>query len=183
MSHREIVIRIQLPRAPRRRWLVAAGAFVVLVGGAMAVAAVTWPASHAVGSKLSGSDLDAYLNNLNTRVAALTPVVPTWTNLTLLNSWVPYPGYQVASYTKTPDGMVHLRGLVRGGTAAAGTPLATLPVGYRPALAFDFAVATNAGGAADVDVEPNGNLTLDVALPAGPSQWVGLDGIVFFAEQ
>lgn len=66
MSTREIVIRIQLPRAPRKRWLVGGGALVMLVG-AIAYAAVTWPASHPTGTKLSGLDLDGYLNDLNNR--------------------------------------------------------------------------------------------------------------------
>lgn len=66
MSKREIVIRIQLPRVPRKRWLVGGGAAVMLAG-VIAYAAVTWPAGHTAGQKLSAADLDGYLNDLNNR--------------------------------------------------------------------------------------------------------------------
>ena len=48
----------------------------------------------------------------------------------LVNGWVDYGGaYPPASFRKTPDGRVQLRGMVKSGTTAV---VFTLPVGYRP---------------------------------------------------
>jgi hypothetical protein len=54
-----------------------------------------------------------------------------WVTATLLNSWANYGGgFAVARYTKA-GGVVHMQGLVGGGTM--GTGVLALPVGYRPA--------------------------------------------------
>src|SRR5439155_16818667 len=140
MREQEIVIRLRVPRWPRRRWLVG-GAAAVMLTGAIAFAAVTWPSSHSAGTKLSGADLDAYLNDLNTRVAAMT-TLPTWTALTGKNGWVSHGGGDYTpSYSKTPNGIVHLRGLFASGTFANGTIMATLPSGYHPASLMEFAMS------------------------------------------
>jgi hypothetical protein len=47
------------------------------------------------------------------------------------NSWVNYgSGYAVASFGKTQQGIVYLKGLVKDGTL--GSTIFTLPAGYRP---------------------------------------------------
>jgi hypothetical protein len=66
---REIVIRIQVPKAPLRVWLVAVGAVALLVSAI--VFAATWPANH-TGQKLSASDIDSYLNDLHTPAHLVT---------------------------------------------------------------------------------------------------------------
>lgn len=66
----------------------------------------------------------------------------SWTAPTLVNSWVDYgSGFQTTRYRKDSNGIVHIQGLVKDGTAAT---VFTLPSGYRPAAALVF---TTWGGA------------------------------------
>lgn len=50
----------------------------------------------------------------------------------LLNSWNNAAGYGSTSYWIDSCGIVHLSGVVSGGTASSGTTLFVLPEGYRP---------------------------------------------------
>lgn len=96
----------------------------------------------------------------------------------LLNSWVAYGGgYAVPGYYKDPFGRVHLKGLVKDGTAAASI-MFTLPIGYCPSERLLFNVQANAA-LGRVDVYPNGS----VELQSGSTTWVSLDGISFAAQQ
>lgn len=66
----------------------------------------------------------------NTITPAQIEVQQAWQVPTLQNGWVNYgDGWASAGYYKDSLGIVHLRGLVKGGTAAAA--IFTLPVGYR----------------------------------------------------
>jgi type II secretory pathway pseudopilin PulG len=81
----------------------------------------------------------------------------TFTDLSssLLNSWTPYnaPSYAAPGYVQDSNGRIHIKGLVKNGSGA----IATLPVGYRPALDQYFpADATNAFG--DVTVQAGGSI-------------------------
>lgn len=103
----------------------------------------------------------------------------SWTNLPLSNGWVVYSGsFTPPSYTKTADGVVTVRGLIKSGTVTAGTVLANLPVGYRPAERQIYT-----GNALDaysrIDVLANG----DIQLRAGNASFTSLDSITFIAEQ
>jgi hypothetical protein len=104
-----------------------------------------------------------------------TLTIPLWANLPLQNNWTDYlSGYSTAAFTKTSDGMVVLKGLVRGGTATSGTVIGNLPVGYRPSELMIFGdSAASAGGRVNVDV--NGDITYQV----GNNAWQSLDGINF----
>lgn len=77
-------------------------------------------------------------------IALATGVVtaPTFIAPTLLNSWVNFGApTQNAGYT-LHQGMVILRGTVKSGTV--GSPIFTLPVGYRPSGNVGFAIVSNA---------------------------------------
>ncbi len=81
-------------------------------------------------------------------------------------------GQMTVAYRKDGLGIVHLRGLITGGT---GT-MFNLPAGYRPSAIVLFAVdATGAFG--DLRVHPNG----DVDLDTGTGTYVSLDGVTFYA--
>ena len=178
---REIVIHIRLPRALRKRWL-AASAAALLMAGAVAYAAATWPASHTSGTKISSSDIDGYLNDLNTRVSALSPIVPTWMPLTGANGWTSHGGgFGVPAAAKTPDGRVQLRGMFAGGTLTNGTPVTTLPAGFAPSSILEFPVDANpqASTLAVVDIDTNGVVKIYGAATNG---FLGLDGISFFTN-
>lgn len=104
---------------------------------------------------------------------------PSWVAPTFTNSWVNFGStYQVAGYGLDQRNFVILRGVVKTGTV--GSPMFTLPAGFRPAARRIFAVVSNNG--ADVvsrlDVESDGKVT----LIAGGNVYATLDGVSFYAE-
>lgn len=84
-----------------------------------------------------------------------------WVTATLLNSWANYGGgWEVARYTKV-GGVVHLQGLVAGGTM--GTIVLTLPVGHRPAASLLKAtICQNALGR--INLAANGDVAFEASL-------------------
>lgn len=105
----------------------------------------------------------------------------TWANLALQNSWVNYGGiYSTAQYTKTSDGVVHLKGLIRNGTTPYGTLLATLPAGFRPSGRLILSSANNANFGR-IDITAAGQIYyMNNITPS--NAWLSLDGMSFVAE-
>jgi type II secretory pathway pseudopilin PulG len=105
-----------------------------------------------------------------------------WCALAMQNSWVHYGApFTTPQYTKSSDGVVLLKGLVKSGTSATAT-IATLPVGYCPAETLLLAVSS-AGVWARLDVIRQANGTCLLVPGAGASTvWVSLDAIRFMAE-
>lgn len=109
-------------------------------------------------------------------------VSTTWTNLTLQNSWVSYGGtYAAPSYTKTSDGVVHLRGLMKSGTVTQSgwTVLSNLPAGFRPKNRMIF-TGYGTDAQSRIDVLAGGNIEIQGTTL---NSWQSLDGIMFVAEQ
>lgn len=99
-------------------------------------------------------------------------LTPTWYAPTLLNSWANSGGAnRVAGYCKDAMGIVHLRGVLTGGTN--GTTIFTLPAGYRPASTEFFAVVANASFA-PVVIQSDGTVMLTAGSPT-----LSLCGITF----
>ena len=111
-----------------------------------------------------------------------TSLDPLFITPTLQNSWVNYPSntgpnYSQAGYFKDSNGIVHLRGLVRFGTA--GAAIFTLPAGYRPggrSMFPSFTASPDTYGG--VDVATSGQVT----NRSGLNGYVSLSGIQFLAE-
>ena len=116
---------------------------------------------------------------------ALTRSLPSFTeSWTEVGSGGGAPGFQngwgnwsvnwsSCAFFKDLSGVVHLKGVVSGGSPVSGT-IYTLPAGYRPPKNAAFAVSNNAAFG-EVTVLANGN----VALSAGVNTYVTLDGITF----
>ncbi|NJM40366.1 MAG: hypothetical protein HC853_06170 [Anaerolineae bacterium] len=103
-----------------------------------------------------------------------------WRNAELKNNWVNYENsFSLAGFFKDSQGIVHLRGLIKGGTAIGWNtvPAFTLPVGYRPANR-QLHVVQSGEAAGRVDVTNAG----DVIVVGGNAIWVGLDNISFRAS-
>ncbi|MGH7218361.1 MAG: PulJ/GspJ family protein [Candidatus Microsaccharimonas sp.] len=104
----------------------------------------------------------------------------TWSNLALGNSWANYGSpYGSAQYTKTSDGIVHLKGLIRNGTNTYDTTIATLPAGFRPKYRLLFTVVQNSDSFSRLDVLPNGQ----VRYMGSNNGYYSLSNISFPAEQ
>jgi hypothetical protein len=113
------------------------------------------------------------------------PIGATWTNATYNNGWTSYgQGYAPAGYWKSPDGVVHLRGLVMGGGVGGGganrldsdLAIFTLPSGYRPDKGLVIPVISN-GAIGRLDISTDGT----VVATSGNNTWLSLDGISFTA--
>lgn len=91
----------------------------------------------------------------------------------LLNSWVDFGVYAPSGFWKDSNGLVHLRGLVKNGTAV-GTAIFTLPPGYAPAFREAFATVSN-GVFGVVEVLTTG----DVIASSGSTASFSLSGICF----
>lgn len=105
-------------------------------------------------------------------------VIATKTNstLSLINGWTNYntSTYEGNGYTKSADGFVTLKGLVKG---TIKTVIATLPVGCRPAGRRMFACFAGVA-ISRVDVHPDGK----VEHVTGTADYVSLSNITFLAE-
>jgi hypothetical protein len=107
-----------------------------------------------------------------------------WQPVTFLNGWRNFWNpYTTGGYFKDSQGVVHLKGMVSGGTIGLESDcfIFTLPAGYRPAQQELHVVLTSDGaagqaaGRADIDMKGN------VIPVSGNKTWISLDGITFRA--
>lgn len=123
--------------------------------------------------------IDAPFKVSMTGVVTISAPNAAWVAVSFLNSWVDYGGgYNPVAYLIDSAGFVHLRGMAKSGTVGAGTPIFTLPAGFRPENRCLFNAQSN-GALGRVDVFTTGN----VEVITGNNAWVSLDGITFKAFQ
>ncbi|EQC50352.1 hypothetical protein M899_2545 [Bacteriovorax sp. BSW11_IV] len=102
------------------------------------------------------------------------PTLESWQSPTFQNSWTNYNnGYSPAGYYKDNNGIVHLRGLITGGTFV--TCAFTLPTGYTPAYRILQSVQTDPNTIGRMDILTNGC----VQPTSGSNVWISLEGISF----
>ena len=114
----------------------------------------------------------------------------TWTNITYKNSWVSFGApFSDLSYSYRSDGIVTLRGVIKGGTATNGTVVGTLPASRAPGtrLIFVGAGIKTANALTDqvpvrIDVAANGDIIFN-SNNLGSNKLVSVDGIMFYAGQ
>jgi hypothetical protein len=104
----------------------------------------------------------------------------SWNSLTLQNGWVAFDpvNYSPPQYTKSSDGVVTVRGMIKNGTTTDGTVIATLPAGDRPSATVVIPV-DSVGSFGRVDILTNGNIVVRI----GYSGWITLDPVSFIGEQ
>ncbi len=105
-----------------------------------------------------------------------------WQVLTLqdTNGWVAFGDpYNPPSYFKDSMGIVHLRGLVRGGLPSETKPIFILPSGYRPQFRELFGTLISPNVAGRLDITPDGKAFPVIAN--ANREWLSLDGITFRA--
>lgn len=94
--------------------------------------------------------------------------------LTLTNSWVNDGAYQVATVSKKPSSEVRLSGVIKNGTATAGTVIANLPATYRP-TALRRLITGNSAGLVILSVATNGDLKIE----SGTNALIALDHLSY----
>lgn len=98
---------------------------------------------------------------------------------TLLNGWQDYgTAYESANYWKDKCSVVHLSGMVKGGSITDGSVIFTLPPGYRPNAPEKF-ITVSVNAICILDIYTNGNVTIRAGANAS---WVSLSGISFRAD-
>ena len=114
----------------------------------------------------------------NTAAISARTVAPdtSWRTLAYVNSWADYGApFGPAGYRKLSSGLVVLKGLVQGGTAAG---IATLPAGYRPGHQGLFSMQTSPNVVCRIDIQTDGA----ILNYGGSPGWISLNGITFLAE-
>ncbi|HUT46930.1 MAG TPA: hypothetical protein VMX36_11640 [Sedimentisphaerales bacterium] len=110
-----------------------------------------------------------------------TIVQEAWQNVAankFQSGWVNYGGpYNPAGYFKDSLGIVHLRGLVKGGAVGTNATIFTLPSGYRPQNQELQVTITNGNASCRIDIAKDGR----VIPSSGSPGWFSLDGITFRA--
>ena len=114
-----------------------------------------------------------------------TEIEDQWITPSLINSWSDmshdtHNDWSQVGYYKDQFGVVHLRGLLTGGSSSTAV-MFTLPAGYRPSERLLFATCANgATGQTRVDVLTNGNVQ---PIWNTSTSWTSISNIKFFAEQ
>ena len=100
-----------------------------------------------------------------------------WIAPTFQNGWINYgSGFDSAAYMKDRNGFVHLKGMVKSGTA--NTTFFTLPAGYRSSATLYYP-AVNAGtGMGIINIGPSGTVTMD----AGNAGYMSISSVIYKAE-
>ena len=105
-------------------------------------------------------------------------------NANLVNGWVHYSGvtgiYTPVSYWKDKNGVVHLQGLMKGGTTGNGTWIFVLPVGYRPNQSEIFIQHTGTNSYCRIDIDAGGIVK---CMGGQTSEWISFAGIHFKGEK
>lgn len=108
-----------------------------------------------------------------------TDCLTQWCALPLVNSWVHYGSpYTTPQYTQASDGVVHLKGLIRSGTAAT---MATLPADYCPKETLLFTTVA-ADAWSRVDISAGTGSGCSVVGSAYSTTWTSLDSIRFIGD-
>lgn len=110
---------------------------------------------------------------------AVPPTQALFQTLTLLNSFTNFGGgFESARYWLDSDGWVNLDGVVARADLAPPQLIATLPVGYRPAVTQIAPVVAN-NNAARVRIDTNGDIVYDLKSTGATLGFLTLSGIRF----
>jgi Tfp pilus assembly protein PilV len=103
----------------------------------------------------------------------------TWVTPAILNGMVNFGGgFTTLQYGKTSDGVVMVKGLLKGGTVSNGTKVFTLPSGFHPSSRMLLPSASN-NHHARIDVDTNGNVYL---MGGGDVNYTSFDAVSFYAD-
>lgn len=98
---------------------------------------------------------------------------PAYQTIAYRGVWTSYAAnYPPLSYYKRPDGLVHLRGFVKGGSIGLGNQIGMLPEGCRPVHRLILATVSNDASAA-LEIGGSG----DIAARSGSNVWFAVNAL------
>jgi len=100
----------------------------------------------------------------------------SWQKLVLQSGWNHHSTYGDAFYTKTLDGVVHLKGNVWKGSTDKEAVIAMLPEGFRPRSSLYLQALNNDYGNAILCIYTDGRLVVKSQVD---NKWLNLDNISF----
>ena len=100
----------------------------------------------------------------------------SWQKLVLQSGWNHYSTYGDAFYTKTLDGVVHLKGNVWKGSTDKEAVIAMLPEGFRPRTSMYLQGLNNDYGNAILCIYTDGRLVVKSQVD---NKWLNLDNVSF----
>ncbi|MBG9795288.1 hypothetical protein ABD76_23625 [Paenibacillus dendritiformis] len=153
------------------------------------------PISGTVAANLRGtvSDLVQEVGDIGRRLSVVENSKaekdsPPWITPTLLNGWVSWgERWTPPQYYKDDNGIVHLRGLVKGGVIDGGKAMFVLPKGYRPSHSSAHVTYSQGAGVTEANgviarIDVSGE-TGSVYPTRGSNELFSLEGISFRAER
>lgn len=105
-----------------------------------------------------------------------TGVDTGWKTASLQNGWQHHPEYEEVQYSKTVDGIVHFKGIARGGKTSKETVILNLPEEYRPKDQLYVFAMNDSYGAAALSISNDGRVVVKNNVDAS---WLGFDNVSF----
>ena len=105
-----------------------------------------------------------------------TGVDTGWKTASLQNGWQHHVEYGEVQYSKTVDGIVHFKGVARGGKTSKETVILNLPDEYRPKNQPYVFAMNDSYGAAALSIANDGRVVIKNNVDAS---WLGFDNISF----
>ena len=99
-----------------------------------------------------------------------------WKNANLQNGWQHRTDYGTVQFSKSVDGIVHFRGVARGGNTSKETMILTLPEGYRPNTQCYVFAMNDSFEAAALSIATDGRVIIKKNVD---SKWLGFDSVSF----
>lgn len=99
-----------------------------------------------------------------------------WKNANLQNGWQHRTDYGTVQFSKSVDGIVHFRGVARGGNTSKETMILTLPEGYRPNTQCYVFAMNDSFEAAALSIATDGRVIIKKNVD---ERWLGFDSVSF----
>lgn len=115
----------------------------------------------------------------NTAMQGIWGPSNTWTALTMQNSWAAATSTSLygAPQWRVRDGILQLRGAMKGGSLSGTVPAFTLPVGARPNAYCIYTLSSAAGSAARLNIDASGAATVEQLASGALISLIILSGI------
>lgn len=105
-----------------------------------------------------------------------TGVDTGWKTASLQNGWQHHVEYGEVQYSKTVDGIVHFKGIARGGKTSKETVILNLPEEYRPKSQLYVFAMNDSFGTAVLSIANDGRVVIKNNVDAS---WLGFDNVSF----